>query len=98
MAQLAALHFDSGDWDVFVVEGLVRGVLDRKKATKDVLDRPLPDWISAVAIYSVKHNQRVRLANQLKGYSKQRRQKFYLEWDARARMAPKGSNASEVHP
>lgn len=78
MAHLLALHFENGDWDVFVVEGLVRGVLDRKPVEEDVTGRRLPAAVRAESLNIVKSSERLRLANELRGFSKERRQQFYL--------------------
>lgn len=79
MPQLAALYDEKGDWDVFVVEGLERGVLDPKRNTIDLLGRSLPDWVGARTLNGVKPSEGLRLALELKGRSKEKRQNFFEE-------------------
>jgi len=93
MAQLAALYDEKGEWDVFVVEGLHRGVLDRVKNKTDVLGRALPDWTGARAQNCIKPSDAVRVANHLKGLSKDRRKRVFEEEAARASSSYYGTQA-----
>ena len=80
MAHLTALHFENGNWDVFVTEGLVRGVLNRATIKEDVLGRKLPAYERLDALPIVKPSEAVRFANHLKGLPKARRQALFTEW------------------
>ncbi len=84
MANLTALHFENGTWDVFVTEGVVHGVLDRSMVANDVLGRKLPQYERLEALTLVKQSQAVRLANHLKGLSRDRRQQIFRDWSAGA--------------
>ncbi|MES2754607.1 MAG: hypothetical protein V4659_08080 [Pseudomonadota bacterium] len=77
---MAALHFENGTWDVFVTEGLIRGVLNRTFVETDILGRKLPTFTQLQAVKLAKPSEAIRLANHLKGLSLQRRQQVYEEW------------------
>ena len=77
MPQLAALYDSAGDWDVCVVEGLERGVLNPIKNTADVLGRKLPTWAGARVLGGIKPSESVRLANELGGLLKTQHQAFF---------------------
>jgi type IV secretory pathway protease TraF len=79
MAQLAALYDEKNDWDVFVVEGLHRGVLNPTKNRTDVLGRTLPRWAGARVLNSIKASDAVKLAKHLIGLPKERRQSLFEE-------------------
>ncbi len=77
MPLLAALYDENGDWDVFVVDGLQKGVLDPVRTQVDVLGRPLPDWVGSTIVRGIKSTESRRLAHELKGFSKERRRRFF---------------------
>ena len=77
MPLLAALYDEKGDWDVYVVDGLQKGVLNPAKCTTDVLGRPLPDWAGSRIIRGIRPSESRRLAQELKGFSKERRWRYF---------------------
>ena len=91
MPQLAALYDNSGDWDVFVVEGLERGVLSRTRNTADVLGRKLPLWTGARVLNGIKPSESVRLAQELKGFSKHQRHAFFEQQAIGASLSYSGT-------
>ena len=93
MPQLAALYDQEGEWDVYVVEGLVRGVLEPTRNTFDVLGDPLPDWAGARTINEIKPTDTQRLARQLKGLSRERRRAFFDERAQGASLSYSGTQA-----
>ena len=93
MPQLAALYDEKGDWDVYVVEGLAQGALDPIKNTWDVLGGSLPDWTGARTVSGIKPSEAQRLANELKGLSKERRQAFFEEHSQGASLSYFGTQA-----
>lgn len=82
MAYLTALHFENGTWDVFVTEGLVRGVLNRSRVEEDVLGRQLPPYRTLEGLPLVKPSETIRLANELKGLSRSKRQEVFRQWSS----------------
>ena len=93
MPQLAALYDENGDWDVYVVEGLQHGVLNPKRNTEDVLGRSLPEWAGARIISGVKPSEAQRLARELKGFSKERRQTFFEQQSQGTSLGYSGTQA-----
>jgi hypothetical protein len=84
MAYLAALHFENGTWDVFVTEGLIRGVLNRLPIEQDVLGRRLPTYKTIEGLPLVKPSEATRLANELKGLSREKRRDVFRQWSSGA--------------
>jgi hypothetical protein len=84
MAYLTALHFENGTWDVFVTEGLTRGVLNQSRVEQDVLGRVLPPYKTMEGLPLVKPSEATRLANELRGLSRGKRQDVFRQWSSGA--------------